>query len=109
MRPLLHIWGHIRDTWQYRHEPEKLRTLADVYWRTLLFVAVLVLAGLMFYAGLKFYSMFVEPEENPLLSSGGIILLNKADLQEAVEAFQNRQAKYEFLKRNPPKITDPSR
>lgn len=109
MKLLLHIWGRMRDTWQYRHEPEKLRMLADAYWRALLFVAVLILAGLILYAGLKFYSMFVEPEANPLLSGGGVILLDKADLQETVEGFQNRQAKYEFLKRNPPKIADPSK
>jgi len=109
MRWLKYMWGCIRDTWQYRHEPEKLRTLADVYWRTLLFAAASVLAGITLYAGLKFYTVFGEGGENPLLSSGGGILLNPADLQVTMEGFGKRQADYEFLKKNPPRIADPSR
>ncbi|MBI2612948.1 hypothetical protein HYW59_04050 [Candidatus Kaiserbacteria bacterium] len=109
MRWVTYIWGSIRDTWQYRHEPEKLRTLADAYWRILLFIAVLVLAGLIFYAGLKFYSVFAGEEENPLLSGGGGIFLNPADLQMTMEGFDHRRAAYESFKRNPPKIADPSK
>ncbi|MBI4079943.1 hypothetical protein HY414_01825 [Candidatus Kaiserbacteria bacterium] len=105
-----HIWSSVRDLWQYRHEPERLRVIAEVYWRLLLLLSVLVLTGLIVYAGLKFYAVFSGGEENPLLGSGGGgISLNAAELNETVTQFGARRAQFEFLKKNPPKIADPSR
>ncbi len=111
MRWVTHIWSSIRDTWQYRHEPEKLRLLADVYWRALLVVASLVFVSLVSYGGMKFYTLFDEGEETPLLSGGssGILLLDPGALKATLEGFEARRTRYEFLKKNPPRIADPSR
>lgn len=110
MTPLLHLWGALRDTWQYRHEPEIYKRLAGIYWALLLFVSVLVLGGLISYAGLKFYSVFGPQDNNPLLSGGGgAILFSRQDLREAMEVFEKKRQTYEYLRRNPSKIPDPSR
>lgn len=105
----LHIWKYLRDTWQYRHEPENLRLIADMYWRILLALAVLVLLSLIGYAGLKFYEVFGKTEENPLLTSGGGIFLNPKDLESVLEGFAKKKKDFEFFKRNTPILADPSK
>lgn len=96
--------------WHYRYEPENLRKLADVYWWLLLVLAALTFIGLAAYSGIKFYEVSDENDGVPLLSSGGGgIMLNHADLQSALEAFDTRKAQYEYFKKNLPAISDPSR
>ncbi|MBI2610600.1 hypothetical protein HYW60_01535 [Candidatus Kaiserbacteria bacterium] len=110
MRWLKRLSACIRDTWQYRHEPEKLRVLADMYWRMLLILAALLFLLLAIFAGVKSYSIFEEEVETPLLSSGGgSIPFNTGELESALEQFEARRTHYEYLKKNPPEIADPSK
>lgn len=107
---LIHLWSSARMIWHYRHEPENLRKIADVYWGMLLVLAALTFIGLAAYSGIKFYEVFDENDEAPLLSSGGGgIMLNRADLQSTLEVFDTRKSQYEYFKKNLPAISDPSR
>ncbi|MBI4093483.1 hypothetical protein HY417_00820 [Candidatus Kaiserbacteria bacterium] len=105
----MHLWSAMRDTWLNREEPENLRKLADAYWWVLLLLSVLTFVGLVAYSGVKFYELFNEDQETPLLSSGGGIQLNVVDLRSVLEAFEERKARYEYFKKNLPQIADPSR
>ncbi|OGG57917.1 hypothetical protein A2853_03240 [Candidatus Kaiserbacteria bacterium RIFCSPHIGHO2_01_FULL_55_17] len=102
--------GRIRTAWKYRHEPEQILVLANVYWHVLLiaFVAILLCAALFggweFYAGLGGGSGNAAPPQNSRVAP-----LKPADLQEVVDGIAARVVNYEFLKENPPSIPDPSR
>lgn len=112
MRWTTTIFSRMRAIWQYRHEPENLRALAEAYWRALLAVSLLVFLLLVSYAGAKFYEIFMEEgTKAPLLSGGGetIPLLNAKELEATIRQLEARKARYEFLKKNPPKIADPSK
>jgi len=111
MRLITNMWAHTRDLWGYRHEPERLRILADFYWRVLLVLAVSIVVGAALYGGMKLLTALGSGEGEITLSpsGGGGAVLNRADLQATLEGFATRQAQYEFLKKNAPKIADPSK
>lgn len=110
MKWVTNIWGHLRELWQYQHEPERLRRLADLYWHALLLLAAIVITGSILYGGIKlFAALESEEESSPLSSEGGGILLNPAHLEETLNGFAKRKADYELFKKSPPAIADPSR
>ncbi|MBI4133276.1 hypothetical protein HY478_01550 [Candidatus Uhrbacteria bacterium] len=103
------LWARARDTWQYRHEPEQLRILTDTYWRAILLVAFFVTLGVALYSGTKLYTFLLAEQDSVFPSRGGGASLNRSELQGVLEMFEARRERYEFLKKNPPKISDPSR
>ena len=107
---IFNILRKVRDLWGYRHEPEHLRRLAELYWRILLIVAgILVLLATLYGAG-KFREVLRGEAENPLKSSGGALpILVQKDLQAILEGFSARATQHEMFKKSPPKVTDPSR
>lgn len=109
MNLFLHPWNRMRTIWVYRHEPENMRILADAYWSALLVFSALAFVGLVAYSGVKFYEIYEEGEEAPILSSVGGIMLNREELRSTIEVFDARKSRYESFKKNLPKIDDPSR
>lgn len=108
---LTNILARTYDLWAYRHEPEYIRKLVDTYWFTLLLLSVGVTIGALLYGGAKLLEVRGEAEGGDTFSpsEGGGTLLDRAKLDSTLEGFSAREANYESLKKNPPKITDPSR
>ncbi len=99
----------IGDIWSYRNEPERLRRLIEAYWRVLLGTAGILIACAVLYGSFNLLSAFARGKGELTLSPGGAtVTLNRVVLQEALNGFTARETYYEFLKKNPPKITDPS-
>lgn len=104
------IWAHARELLAYRHEPERLRALADLYWRALLLVAAGIIVFMAAYGSLKLLAALESGASNTTLSSeSGSILFNRTQLEETLDDFTARRVNYELLKKNPPAIADPSR
>ena len=103
-------WTHIRDTWSYRSEPERLRILIEAYWRVLLGMAGVIMICAVLYSSVNLISALGRGEGKPTLSSGGGgAILDRAGLQAVLSGFAERGTNYESLKKNPPAIADPSR
>lgn len=107
---LWNIWGFVYEVWAFRHEPEHFRRLADIYWGLLLLLAFAVVISTSVYGTIKFLETTRENEEDALTPSiGGVLLLNKRDLQATLDGFAARSAAYEAFKTHAPPIVDPSR
>ena len=103
-------WTHVSDTWSYRSEPERLRILIEAYWRVLLGTAGVITVCAVLYSSVNLISALSRGKGEPTLSPGsGGATLDRAGLQAALNGFAERETNYEFLKKNPPKFSDPSR
>jgi len=111
MNQLTLIWTRIRDTYSYRYEPEYLRTLAENFWRAVLFVLALVIVGGIVYGGLALLTVLADVSdiENSVASRAPVPGLNRVQLQATIDGFESRKVNYEFLKAHPPKVVDPSK
>ena len=102
-------YRHLRSLYEARCEPEGLRVLAELYWRTLLFVAMLCIGGTIafglwqFVAVLERLSTAQRPEELPPIA------LNRAELQSTIQEYMTRESRYQETITHPISIGDPSR
>ncbi len=100
----------VRDSWNNRQEPEYLRVLIESYWRALLCMAGILIVYVIFYSTTNLFSALSRGKDVPALSpDGGMVVFNTKVLQTTLGGFVTRATNYEFLKKNPPKIFDPSR
>lgn len=111
MRTIAAWWRQVSEFWFYRHEPEYAMNLAFAYWSALLMIAFLFVLGVLIYGGTQLASLFLgsKSSEAALIHGSGAVLLNRKELDATLQAFEVRKERYEFLKSNPPKITDPSK
>ncbi len=105
-------WTRIRTAYAYRHEPEYLRLVATYFWRMLLCIGVIIIAGAVWYGAFQLFSVLedVGNRSAKAYSSGTeTSILDRAKLQATLDIFAERRAQYESLKANPSTVADPSR
>jgi hypothetical protein len=104
------ITGRARDLYAARYEPEGVRTLADLYWRSMLGVACLAVVcalawGIFDLVG-ALDMLSATPDSTPLPPAA----FNRSTLQHIVQGFEDRQAQFNSLGAQPlPAISDPSK
>lgn len=101
---------HIRDMYAYRREPERVRSLAVLYWRLVLSAAALVVVLSLGYGAFQLFSIL---QETNALDAGGTtvrsaLALDQKQLESALAAFTARGNRFEALKTNALAIPDPS-
>jgi hypothetical protein len=93
--------------WKNRHDPECANSLAEIAWRSLLLISVLFVISISIYSGWIFF------EGNSALDDGPVVgdseTLSREALSSVLDQFEQREQKFESIKRNPPSIADPSR
>ncbi|MEK9154350.1 MAG: hypothetical protein AAB798_02675 [Patescibacteria group bacterium] len=100
----------VRDAWSNRNEPEHLRILLESYWRALLGMAGILIACAILYSAFNLFSVLSRGKNVPALSPDeGLVVFDNQGLETTLDGFVTRETNYEFLKKNPPKIFDPSR
>ncbi len=111
MKFITGIVARLRDMYAYRYKPEQLQALANLYWRTVLCMLMLVTISAVCYGAVLLLAVLSPSEAgNTLVSHGSAVPpLNRTQLQTALDGFAARQANYEFLKKNPSKSPDPSK
>ena len=104
------IWQTLLDIFEARHEPEKMRPLAEWYWRILLTIALFALAAVMVYGVWEFYGVMRK------LAAGANrkhsetpVLLNRKELTELLAAYSARTNAFDAAKAARASIADPSR
>lgn len=104
------IWRNLRETLSDRYEPEHIRSLADLYWRTLLVTAFVVLVFVFLYSTWGLLRVLNNLSATLDTSAPPPPALNRSLLNATVRAFEDRKTRFEELKANPPApVKDPSR
>jgi len=103
------IGTRVRDTWNYREEPESYAALAEHFWRALLFLATLIIIGVISYGSLTFFSALKSEEDAAALTEGRAAALDREALRATLDGFALRKAQYDLIKATPLQIPDPSK
>ncbi|MCR4281191.1 MAG: hypothetical protein NUV88_02575 [Candidatus Kaiserbacteria bacterium] len=108
----LNIKRSLQELYEYRHRPESMRAFADLYWRTLLYMASIT-SVIVVTLGIVELSAVLRDWGVVNTDSGGIVQpvpkLDKAQLQGTLDKFDARTQRFESLKTAPLKIADPSK
>ena len=103
------VWKELPELIRSGYEPEHTRLLANLYWRTIIISAFVILVIVFLYSTwvlLPVLNDIGSPVETSTLPRPA---LNRAELTATVRAFEERKAQFEALKANPPAaIKDPS-
>jgi hypothetical protein len=103
------ILDHVRDIYTKRREPESLRPLAAAYWRTLLGLALLAVAGSILWGVVMLFSVLDDLGTSPQATLP-TAAFNRAALDSIVSQFTARQKALQDMETNPPTaIPDPSK
>lgn len=102
-------FSRLKESWDYRGEPENIHFLGEVFWRGLLALAlivVLVAVGV----GVQEMAAVSEAENVSGAPSTAPPPLDPAKLQNALAQFSARQAQYQAILQSPaPQVADPSK
>ncbi len=103
---------HFRATFEHRYDPEYVRAFADLYWRSLLLAACVVVAGAAIYGAIFFFDALPSSNTDtsataPIISGGSN--LDRAQLDATLNGFAARQEKFKSLQTGAiPPEPDPS-
>ena len=105
------ILKDLRETFTNRYEPERLHALAAMYWYLILSITGVVILSSLCYGLWQLVSLVGTREqgESSLVPKGRAPALKREALEMTTGDFKDRQARYNILKNNPPRLPDPSR
>lgn len=110
MKTLRHILRRVRDLYAYRYEPERLRMLAHIYWRTILIGSCLVLVCAFSYGVWTLDAVLSQVEGAATsVSAKPSLPLDRIKLRAAVDAYETRALRLDALSDDFSPIADPSR
>jgi hypothetical protein len=106
------LFKRIQAIYVHRYEPEYARAFADLYWRALLTLACIVVAGAGAYSAVEFFGALPTSDANSIVAttdiSGGPSL-DLVKLEATLNGFAARQATFKSLQSGAiPPIGDPS-
>jgi hypothetical protein len=111
MRSSNTLFSRIRTVYANRSEPEYAHAFADLYWRTLLSLACIVVIGACVYGALLFSSVLSElAASSPVRASATAAPpFDMTKLNTVLSRFAARQSAFESLQSaTAPTVTDPS-
>ncbi len=99
-----------KELYEARHEPENLRPIAEVYWRTIL-VAAIAAAGLIIFFGIWQFSTVISTmsSASQTATAQQKPAIARDELEAALLKFEERKANYELGKSVVPAVSDPSK
>jgi hypothetical protein len=94
----------------YRYEPERLRALADAYWRTVLLSTCILSIAAFIYGVWVLTDVLKQVEGAPAaLSARPALPFDRAELREALRSFEDRAERLDAIARELGNVADPSR
>jgi hypothetical protein len=101
-------FSRVKDTWDFREEPENMRSLGLYLWRTLLVIALLSVLSAAWF-GFQELGVVMQAENVAQTPAAPPAPLDPNKLQSQLSAFTTKQAEYQNLSQSPlPQIPDPS-
>ena len=99
----------VQKAWDYRSEPESLRLLAAVFWRTIVFIAFLVFLFALWF-GFQELNATSEAENVAPAAASAQQPWTPEQLQTALQALSQKQSDYQTLSQSAlPPVADPSK
>ena len=98
MKYLTAFWNGIHDSFTGRDEPDRIRKVADLYWRGLLLAAFVILVFVFLYSIWGLTRILDNLSVALDTSAPPPPALNRMELNAAVSAFDARRAQFEALK-----------
>lgn len=108
MKPILDMFAPLRRMYAYRREPENMRALSDVYWRTLVVVAALVVLCAILYGVTQLVGVMGYAQEGNAATPVSAAGINRTQLEATLSAFSARQENYDALASTSVSAVDPS-
>lgn len=106
----INITKKLRGMYENRYEPESLRALADVYWRGLLVVALVVAMCVVAYGIWSLLRILDDLGKTPDTTPRPTPVLSRSALNSTLQAFDTRSTQFDSFKKNPPAApSDPSK
>lgn len=90
-----------------RHEPESMHPLAEVYWRALLSVGLVMVVGVLVYGTWEFFEVINNLGSADQAGPPRSASLDRNQLKATLEALQERSAQFDAL--HTAVVADPSR
>lgn len=103
------LFEGLYDMYAGRHQPENLRRLTDLYWRTLLSLALVVVVGVFTYGILTLNRVLDALGDAYSVAPTPAPALDRAKLNTTVDGFEARGARFEALKARADLPSDPSK
>ena len=103
-------WKNISNVfyyWRNRHNPECANQLSGIVWKFLLALSLVFVILISAYSGLAFFKGVTTEGEESIL--GQSETLSREALSDVNDLFEQREQRFNYVKRNPPNIGDPSR
>lgn len=100
------LFKDLRDLYSARHEPENMRPLAEVYWRLLLMIGLVMVALVIAYGIWEFVGVMNNLSSTDP-SKPASATLNRSQLQNVLTS--NRERQQRFATPQVTGITDPSK
>ena len=90
-----------------RNEPENMRPLAEVYWRALLTLGLLMVVGVLMYGTWEFFGVIANLSSADATTAPSSATLDRNQLQNMLDSLNARQKGFDAL----PGVTasDPSK
>lgn len=110
MKVFSDTFDRLRALYRARHEPENLRPLADMYWRSVLAFMLLAVAGVIAF-GLWQFVVVVENLSAAQSGNSSVspVTFNRAKLDGVLRAYDTRQAQYDASASSAATVADPSK
>lgn len=103
-------WNIWRDLYAARNEPENIRPLAELYWRALIGIGLILIVAVIAWGILVFVSVITSLGTAATPSSQTPpILLDRNKLQTTILSFQTRATAFEAAQTTPASAADPSK
>lgn len=107
--PSTSVFYRMQETYRRRHEPEHLRTFADLCWRLMLLVSLFLAAAALSYGVWTLRGVLASIG---IASAPGIppAALDRAEVERVVSGLHSRRERFEAIKASPvPVLADPGR
>ena len=109
MKFKLPIIDKLEDVYRHRNEPEALRMLATLYWRSLLIIALAMLVFVFLYSTWTLQGVLAALNTAPDTFTAAPSPLDRASLESTLAAFDARTSTYANRAAHTSTFSDPSR
>jgi hypothetical protein len=103
-------WARLLALYRARYEPENLRPLADMYWRTMLSLMLISVAGVVAFGVWEFVAVvenLASGQNND--NSTPPVVLNRSQLETTLSIYGARQAQFQAAQSALVTVADPSK
>ncbi len=109
MMDISDTWRRAKEMYTYRHEPEYVRPLAELFWRALLVLTATGVVGVLVFAATVFWDVLATLGNAAGAPARTSPALDRAALQNTLRLIEEKRLDFEARKATSTPVVDPSR